>query len=362
MWEVFRKMPKNKKSKAHLNLSIALLVTVIYHVTVIIVFGDALLTNVHINPVIGDMIFFCLYFGLYLISNPTTVVRQVLFYAVAIATAMIVLIFNNNMVTAVTTIVFTIGTWYFLSGYSNFKVKANWVLGTIGISKLLFLIDTFNNVETDFFSIGSSVFLIVSYTIMLSYIVEHLMHIMQGTYESSISDALTGLYNRRYFTKCINQCVKKNLPASMIFIDLDNFKHLNDNYGHAKGDEVLKKVANIMLEETEGIGVVGRYGGEEIVSLIVEPSIDMDELTETIRSRVKTEVSFLTKEGEHFVTTSIGYCTYDMDWSSDEFIKMSDKAMYAAKRTGKDKVIKYGSAEYLTYYDEQEASLLSQAE
>jgi len=353
MWVVFSKMPKRKKSKVHLNILIALLMTVIYHVTIIIVFGDTIRSNVHINPIIGDLLFFYLYFGLYLISNATTLVKQLLFYLLSAGIVIGVLVFNNTLLSITTTIVSTIGAWYFLSGVGNFKTRTNWVLGALGTSKILLLMDTFNYVETDLFSIGSTALLIVSYTIMLTLIVEHLMNIMQGTYESSISDALTGLYNRRYFTKCINQCVKKDLIASTIFIDLDNFKRLNDSQGHAKGDEVLRKVATIMLEETEGIGIVGRYGGEEIVALIVEPSIDMDELTETIRSRVKKEASFLTKEGEYFVTTSIGYSTYSLGWSADDFIKMSDKALYVAKGTGKDKVIQYGSEEYHAY-EEQE--------
>jgi PleD family two-component response regulator len=75
----------------------------------------------------------------------------------------------------------------------------------------------------------------------------------------------------------------------------------------------------------------------------------MDEITETIRSRIKNEASFLTKAGDYIVTASLGYSTYCNNWTADEFIKMSDKAQYASKNTGKNKVIKYGSDEYLTY-------------
>ncbi|GKS12945.1 hypothetical protein YDYSY3_39450 [Paenibacillus chitinolyticus] len=146
--------------------------------------------------------------------------------------------------------------------------------------------------------------------------------------------------------KCVQQGIEKKLPSKIIFIDIDNFKKLNDTQGHAKGDEVLVKVSRVLQQEVEEIGIAGRYGGEELVALIVDPNVEMEELTETIRTRIMRDAS---SEGEYTVTASIGYSDYCDFWTTDQFIKTADKAMYAAKQTGKNKVIEYGSSKYLEY-------------
>jgi diguanylate cyclase (GGDEF)-like protein len=170
------------------------------------------------------------------------------------------------------------------------------------------------------------------YTIMFMLLQEHILNIMQSSYGSSITDPLTGLFNRRYFTQYIGKCVEKNVPVNVVFSDIDNFKKLNDTKGHKVGDDVLKQVSSIFMDEIEGIGVAGRYGGEEMVLLVQETSVDMAILTERIRSRI---------EKETIATASIGYRIFEHGVAPDMLIKHADEAMYAAKTTGKNRVVRY---------------------
>lgn len=117
---------------------------------------------------------------------------------------------------------------------------------------------------------------------------------------------------------------------------------------------VLKKVSSILIEELEGVGVGGRYGGEEFVALIIESNLNISELTETIRSRVENEASFDTKEGIYSITVSIGFSTFVEGLSADELIKRADDAMYVAKKTGKNRVVVYGDHEALASRDVSE--------
>jgi diguanylate cyclase (GGDEF)-like protein len=176
--------------------------------------------------------------------------------------------------------------------------------------------------------------LIAYFLIMFFLLFERIIELMQAIYTSSITDGLTRLYNRKYFDKRVANYVHRHIPVSVIFsdIDIDNFKKLNDTKGHDVGDKVLKHVAKIIREEAEEYGICGRYGGEEMVVLLTDGDIDAGELAERIRSRV---------EAETIATVSMGYSTYKRGMSADDLIKQADQAMYSAKQTGKNKVVKY---------------------
>ena len=161
---------------------------------------------------------------------------------------------------------------------------------------------------------------------------ERVVELMQAIYNSSITDGLTRLYNRKFFYNRVTQHVQRHLPVYILFSDIDNFKKLNDTQGHQMGDNVLKQVAQIMKDEAEECGIAGRYGGEEMVIMVSDPSVKMDAFAEQIRSRI---------EKETIVTASIGYSKYKNGLSAEELIKQADEAMYRAKTTGKNKVVKY---------------------
>lgn len=170
------------------------------------------------------------------------------------------------------------------------------------------------------------------HVVLFLFIFERVIEIMQAIYNSSITDGLTKLYNRKYFYNRVNQHVAQRIAVTVIFSDIDNFKKLNDTKGHHMGDLVLKQVAQIVKEEAEDIGICGRYGGEEMVVLVTDTEVDASELAERIRARV---------EAETIVTVSMGYSYFRKNITADELIKQADEAMYKAKTSGKNKVVAY---------------------
>lgn len=168
--------------------------------------------------------------------------------------------------------------------------------------------------------------------VLFLFIFERIIEIMQAIYNSSITDGLTRLYNRKYFYNRVSQHIAQRVGISIIFSDIDNFKKLNDTKGHHMGDLVLKQVAQILKEEAEEIGVCGRYGGEEMVVMVTDTEVDTSELAERIRARV---------EAETIVTVSMGYSRYKKNITADELIKQADEAMYKAKTSGKNKVVAF---------------------
>ncbi|WNQ11074.1 GGDEF domain-containing protein [Paenibacillus aurantius] len=159
-----------------------------------------------------------------------------------------------------------------------------------------------------------------------------LVEILQSTYRSAITDGLTGLYNRRHFLNVLARYLKHGIPVSVVFSDIDNFKKLNDTKGHQTGDDMLAAVARILQEESEEAGLAGRYGGEEMVVLLADTSVDAGALAERIRSRVEEETQ---------VTVSLGYSTYSSGLTPEQLIKQADAAMYHAKQSGKNQAVDY---------------------
>ncbi|MBT2762207.1 GGDEF domain-containing protein [Paenibacillus sp. ISL-20] len=175
---------------------------------------------------------------------------------------------------------------------------------------------------------------VLFYSIVFFILFRRIVELMQSIYRSAITDGLTGLYNRRHFMKYLDHYASQELKISAIFCDIDNFKKLNDTQGHARADEVLKQVAAIMEEELDGIGITGRYGGEELVALVVDRKVKPAQVAENIRARVASE---------SIVTISIGYSILRKGVRGDELMKQADKAMYHSKTTGKNKVSDYRS-------------------
>ncbi|MFD1736213.1 GGDEF domain-containing protein [Bacillus salitolerans] len=178
-----------------------------------------------------------------------------------------------------------------------------------------------------FIFLFSSFLLLTFATFFLLFFVR-VVDVMEAAAYSSITDALTGLYNRRFFTKQTE--VKGNEgEIGIIFCDIDNFKKLNDTQGHEAGDEALKHVARIAQEVIEGKGIAGRYGGEEIVLLVELEKGSIKRIAEELRSRI---------EHETVVTISVGISTSLEVESLQEVVKKADEYMYEAKTTGKNKV------------------------
>lgn len=174
---------------------------------------------------------------------------------------------------------------------------------------------------------------IAFYFLLFMILFDRVVELMHAIYSTSITDGLTRLYNRKYFDRRVAQYVQRGYPVAVMFSDIDNFKKLNDTKGHHVGDEVLKQVADILRQESEDCGIAGRYGGEEMVVLVTDPSVNINEFAERVRSRV---------ESETMVTVSLGCCKSRRGITAEELIRRADEAMYKAKTTGKNKVVGYG--------------------
>ncbi|MBB6729412.1 GGDEF domain-containing protein [Cohnella zeiphila] len=173
---------------------------------------------------------------------------------------------------------------------------------------------------------------IAFYILLFMIVFERVVELLQSAYQSSITDGLTNLYNRRFFMRQLEHAVRSGLPVAAIFCDIDNFKKLNDTQGHQQADTVLKQVANILMEETEGIGLAGRYGGEELVAFITGANVSPGAVAERIRERIEKETS---------VTASVGHCRSANGLTADRLMKQADEAMYHSKKSGKNRVTDY---------------------
>ncbi|MCE8000306.1 MAG: PleD family two-component system response regulator [Rhodobiaceae bacterium] len=166
----------------------------------------------------------------------------------------------------------------------------------------------------------------------------------QRSLEMAFTDSLTGLYNRRYMTNHLTTLVEEGAhsgkPLSLMLLDIDYFKAVNDTYGHGAGDEVLKEFGSRISDNVRGIDLACRLGGEEFV--VVMPDTDADTaiaIAERLRSRV-AERAFKTEVEQAIeVTVSIGLAgaiwPYD---SAEALLERADQALYKAKRDGRNRV------------------------
>jgi diguanylate cyclase (GGDEF)-like protein len=171
-------------------------------------------------------------------------------------------------------------------------------------------------------------------------------------YELAMVDGLTGLYVRRYFDARIEEEVERSkryaTVFSMIMMDVDDFKNLNDTYGHLVGDRVLRAIANVVKAQMRGVDTAARYGGEEIA--VILPRTEMVgaySLAERIRDGI-AELRITTDEDPPRVlgvTASLGIAAYPESKAADgtDLVRRADRALYRAKRTGKNRVELYWS-------------------
>jgi diguanylate cyclase (GGDEF)-like protein len=158
----------------------------------------------------------------------------------------------------------------------------------------------------------------------------------------SKSDPLTELYNHitfhEYMDRLAEQSDKFGLPLQVAILDIDNFKKVNDTYGHRAGDRVLKRVAEIMQQHVMANDFVARYGGEEFAILFTEKTInEVFDLLEQIRTAV-AENTFDELEGNS-VTLSGGLSEYVSGAGKERLFHLADEALYIAKKSGKNRIV-----------------------
>lgn len=157
-------------------------------------------------------------------------------------------------------------------------------------------------------------------------------------------DGLTGLYNRRYWEEQFELEFKREKrseqPSSVVMIDIDHFKKINDTYGHPAGDDVIRALANIIKKATRETDISGRYGGEEFAILLPDtPVANVEFLTERIRRLVE---KFIVVHEEHEIcfTISIGIAGFATHFENHtQWLEGADQALYQAKLSGRNKVV-----------------------
>ena len=168
---------------------------------------------------------------------------------------------------------------------------------------------------------------------------------VQLTMEMAITDSLTGLHNRRYLERhlaiLVDQATSRGRPLSLLLIDIDHFKRINDTYGHLAGDKVLVEFARRVRAAVRGIDLAGRFGGEEFV--VAMPDTDAA-LGYSVGDRIRTLISaepFRIAEGSQpiMVTVSVGVSSIeDPSDSPTSLLARADTALYEAKRAGRNRV------------------------
>jgi two-component system cell cycle response regulator len=175
---------------------------------------------------------------------------------------------------------------------------------------------------------------------------ERLRDNVQMSIEMAITDALTGLHNRRYMeshlSTLVEQAASRGKPLTVLVLDIDYFKSVNDTHGHDAGDEVLREFSQRLKKSIRGIDLACRYGGEEFV--VVMPETDMAVATmvaERLRRRIASE-PFPISQGANAVevTISIGLAArHSVSDNAANILKRADQALYRAKRDGRNRVV-----------------------
>jgi two-component system cell cycle response regulator len=175
--------------------------------------------------------------------------------------------------------------------------------------------------------------------------IDKLNHRYESALNRAIRDGLTGLYNHEYFKRFFKFEIKRSLrqrhSISLLLIDLDNFKQVNDRLGHQAGDRILIQVGKTIRGSVRDVDFVARYGGEEFV--VILPYVDAEkarEVAERVRLEIKTAVDTEIKDLANLsVTASIGgaFCPDD-GMEAESVIRKADEMMYLAKQLGKDQI------------------------
>ena len=179
---------------------------------------------------------------------------------------------------------------------------------------------------------------------------EQIINILEETFIGQIKaiisrelanrDSLTGLYSRWYIDRVIDELLKEfsveGTNFSVFMTDIDDFKKVNDTYGHLKGDEVLKEIARIIKELVGKKGTVGRYGGEEFIGIVMLDKDQAYNLCEKMRTTLEMEME---KKFGFRVTLSIGIASTPEKLTETELIGLSDQRLYRAKELGKNRTI-----------------------
>ncbi len=162
-------------------------------------------------------------------------------------------------------------------------------------------------------------------------------------WDMAVTDSLTGLYVRRFFMvklqEEIHRAERYGKVISIIMVDLDRFKSINDTYGHDAGDRALETISNFLKKNIRDVDAIARYGGEEFVMMV--PDADKD-VAFGLAERLREDLAKVKLDNMPPITVSLGIATFPTDGTEvEDLIKKADAAMYAAKRAGRNTSVKY---------------------
>ncbi len=173
---------------------------------------------------------------------------------------------------------------------------------------------------------------------------DELRHSNQLLLELAQTDPLTRLCNRRHLIEKLevelNRCFRGDNHISLIMIDIDHFKRINDQFGHQTGDDVLIRVSDLLLEQLRTYDLAARYGGEEFCLVLPETNLEAAvEVAERIRYKAE-RLKFATPMEKERITMSFGVASFDgtIEGTIDELIRLADDALYKAKNSGRNQV------------------------
>ena len=237
-------------------------------------------------------------------------------------------------------------------GPAKYMVVA-WVFLAGGL--VMFFLQNLHWIETDIFSSNGYLFGSALEAVFLSFALADRIRVSQKekTYlqererrfqELSITDAMTELYNKRYFdeklTAEMKLSQKLSQPLSLIMMDVDNFKRFNDTYGHTEGDTVLMKLGRIITDSVRDSDAACRYGGEEFVVILpmtkLEASVDV---AERIRKKFAREKFHPSDEATVSTSVSLGVTELKNNDTPNSIVTRADHALYQAKSRGKNQTV-----------------------
>lgn len=199
--------------------------------------------------------------------------------------------------------------------------------------------------------IAASLLLLGIILFLISRLADRLSDAYSTIEKMSITDELTQVFNRRHFHARLDEEIARarryDHPVSLLMMDIDHFKTINDKYGHQTGDDVLKAISAIFGSNTRSADIVARYGGEEFVVLLPETQKETARVTaDKLRAAIERQAFTPPDQSPFHVTASFGVACLEMADKNNadtaqQIIKMADDAMYQAKQAGRNRVVVY---------------------
>ena len=205
-----------------------------------------------------------------------------------------------------------------------------------------------NDVDQDSFNVGDLGFILNLSELIAMSISNAVLY--EQTKKLAVTDGLTGISNRPNMEQSLlsefGRSMRYNSPLSIVILDVDHFKDVNDSYGHQKGDEILVTFASVLKKFCRANDTAARYGGEEFLMILPQSNAQgAFKIAERVREEIM-KMSFVGNDSKFSVTTSCGVAELNRDYmkNTDQLINVADNAMYEAKNSGRNKTI-IGSVE-----------------